>query len=60
VVDAIVMAGVAGTPITADLGAPEIRDELDALVVMGVRSDHEPGHAAALGRQSSGDATIDG
>jgi len=35
-VDAIVMAGVAGTAITADLGARKVRDELDALVVMGV------------------------
>ena len=35
-VTAIVMAGVAGTAITADLGARRIRDELDALVVMGV------------------------
>jgi phospholipid/cholesterol/gamma-HCH transport system permease protein len=35
-VTAIVMAGVAGTAITADLGARKIRDELDALVVMGV------------------------
>src|SRR6478735_316408 len=35
-VDAIVVAGVAGTAITADLGARKIRDELDALVVMGV------------------------
>src|SRR2546421_6809840 len=35
-VDAVVMAGVAGTAITADLGARKIRDELDALVVMGV------------------------
>jgi phospholipid/cholesterol/gamma-HCH transport system permease protein len=35
-VDAIVMAGVAGTAITADLGARKIRDELDALIVMGV------------------------
>jgi phospholipid/cholesterol/gamma-HCH transport system permease protein len=35
-VTAVVMAGVAGTAITADLGARRIRDELDALVVMGV------------------------
>ncbi len=35
-VDAVVMAGVAGTAITADLGARKIREELDALVVMGV------------------------
>jgi phospholipid/cholesterol/gamma-HCH transport system permease protein len=35
-VDAIVVAGVAGTAITADLGARKIRDEIDALVVMGV------------------------
>src|SRR3979490_2946863 len=35
-VDAIVVAGVAGTPITAEPGARKIRDELDALVVMGV------------------------
>ena len=35
-VTAVVLAGVAGTAITADLGARKIRDELDALVVMGV------------------------
>src|SRR6266571_3547571 len=35
-VDAIVMAGVAGTAITADLGARKIREELDALQVLGV------------------------
>src|SRR6476659_848957 len=35
-VTAIVLAGVAGTASTADLGARKIRDELDALVVMGV------------------------
>ena len=35
-VTAIVIAGVAGTAITADLGARKIREELDALVVMGV------------------------
>jgi phospholipid/cholesterol/gamma-HCH transport system permease protein len=33
---AIVMAGVAGTAITADLGARKIREELDALQVLGV------------------------
>ncbi len=33
---AIVMAGVAGTAITADLGARKIREELDALEVLGV------------------------
>ena len=33
---AIVMAGVAGTAITADLGARKIREELDALMVLGV------------------------
>jgi phospholipid/cholesterol/gamma-HCH transport system permease protein len=35
-ITAVVMAGVAGTAITADLGARKIREELDALVVMGV------------------------
>ncbi|MBI5311191.1 MAG: ABC transporter permease [Actinobacteria bacterium] len=35
-VTAIVVAGVAGTAITADLGARKIRDELDALAVLGV------------------------
>ena len=35
-VDAIIMAGVAGTAITADLGARKIREELDALQVLGV------------------------
>ncbi len=33
---AIVIAGVAGTAICADLGARKIREELDALVVLGV------------------------
>jgi phospholipid/cholesterol/gamma-HCH transport system permease protein len=33
---AIVMAGVAGTAICADLGARKIREELDALQVLGV------------------------
>src|SRR5467141_4159420 len=35
-VTAIVLAGVAGTAITADLGARKIREELDALMVLGV------------------------
>jgi len=35
-ITAIVLAGVAGTAITADLGARKIRDELDALQVLGV------------------------
>ena len=33
---AIVMAGVAGTAITADLGARKIREELDAMMVLGI------------------------
>jgi len=36
VVCAIIVAGVAGTAITADLGARKIREELDALQVLGV------------------------
>ena len=32
----IVLAGVAGTAITADLGARKVREELDALQVLGV------------------------
>jgi phospholipid/cholesterol/gamma-HCH transport system permease protein len=35
-ITAIVVAGVAGTAITADLGARKIREELDALQVLGV------------------------
>jgi len=35
-ITAIVIAGVAGTAITADLGARKIREELDALQVLGV------------------------
>src|SRR6059036_1872847 len=35
-VTAVIMAGVAGTAITADLGARKIREELDALQVLGV------------------------
>jgi phospholipid/cholesterol/gamma-HCH transport system permease protein len=35
-VTAIVIAGVAGTAICADLGAREVREETDALAVMGV------------------------
>ena len=32
----MIVAGVAGTAITADLGARKIREELDALQVLGV------------------------
>ena len=35
-VTAVILAGVGGTAITADLGARKIRDELDALQVLGV------------------------
>ena len=35
-VTAIILAGVAGTAITADLGARKVREELDALQVLGV------------------------
>jgi phospholipid/cholesterol/gamma-HCH transport system permease protein len=35
-ITAVVVAGVAGTAITADLGARKVRDELDALQVLGV------------------------
>src|ERR1044072_9348938 len=36
VISAIILAGVGGTAITADLGARKIREELDALMVLGV------------------------
>jgi phospholipid/cholesterol/gamma-HCH transport system permease protein len=36
IASATIMAGVAGTAITADLGARKIREELDALQVLGV------------------------
>jgi phospholipid/cholesterol/gamma-HCH transport system permease protein len=35
-IDAVVLVGIAGTAITADLGARKIREELDALQVLGV------------------------
>src|ERR1700689_2638793 len=35
-IDAVILVGVAGTAITADLGARKIREELDALQVLGV------------------------
>ena len=35
-VDSMIVAGVAGTAVTADLGASKIREELDALQVLGV------------------------
>jgi phospholipid/cholesterol/gamma-HCH transport system permease protein len=35
-VTAVIVAGIAGTAITADLGARKIREELDALQVLGV------------------------
>ena len=44
-VDAIVLAGVAGTAITADLGARKIREELDALQVLGVIGEEFGGSA---------------
>ncbi|HYF24962.1 MAG TPA: ABC transporter permease, partial [Baekduia sp.] len=37
-VTAMVVAGVAGTAVCADLGARRVRDELDALSVLGVRT----------------------
>ena len=45
----MIVAGVAGTAITADLGARKIREELDALQVLGVRPGQEPGRAALFG-----------
>src|SRR5215472_9762978 len=36
VITSIVVAGIAGTAITADLGARKVREELDALQVLGV------------------------
>src|SRR5262249_27714955 len=36
VICSVIVAGVAGTAITADLGARKIREELDALQVLGV------------------------
>lgn len=36
IVTAIIVAGVAGTAVTADLGARKIREELDALQVLGI------------------------
>ena len=36
IITAIVVAGTAGTAITADLGARKVREELDALQVLGV------------------------
>jgi len=35
-IDTVILVGVAGTAITADLGARKIREELDALQVLGV------------------------
>jgi phospholipid/cholesterol/gamma-HCH transport system permease protein len=35
-IDSVIVVGVAGTAITADLGARKIREELDALQVLGV------------------------
>jgi phospholipid/cholesterol/gamma-HCH transport system permease protein len=35
-VTAVILAGVAGTAITADLGARKIREELDAMMVLGI------------------------
>ena len=49
IASAIILAGVGGTAITADLGARKIREELDALQVLGRRSDQEPGRAAVFG-----------
>src|SRR2546421_7377900 len=42
-VTAIIVAGVAGTAITADLGARKIREELDALPGLGVDPGKNPG-----------------
>ena len=45
-VTAIVLAGVAGTAITADLGARKIREELDALQVLGEHDVQDLLHGA--------------
>ena len=45
-ITSIVLAGVAGTAITADLGARKIREELDALQVLGVDTGQEPRRAS--------------
>src|SRR2546428_8356977 len=41
-VDSMIVAGVAGPPITADLGAPQIREELDAPPGLGVDPVKKP------------------
>ncbi len=48
-VTAMILAGVAGTAITADLGARKIREELDALQVLGRRPGQEPRGAEVPG-----------
>ena len=47
-ITSIVLAGVAGTAITADLGARKIREELDALQVLGVDPASVTLHAVAI------------
>src|SRR4051794_3609046 len=42
-VTSTILAGVAGTPITPDLGAPKIREERDAPPVLGVDPLKNPG-----------------
>jgi len=52
-VTAIVLAGVAGTAITADLGARKILEELDALQVPRHRPGQEPRPSRASWRSCS-------
>ena len=62
-VDAIVLAGVAGTAITADLGARKVREELEALEVLGVdpvKNLVVPRFLALMLLTSKGAATVSG
>ena len=45
-----IMAAKVGTGIVAELGAMRINEEIDALEVMGVQTDHVPGRHPPAGR----------
>ena len=52
IVTALLIAGAGGSAICADLGSRTIREEIDAMEVLGVIADPAPGRAAGAGRDA--------
>ena len=58
IVTVLVVAGAGATAMCADLGARTIREELDALRVMGINPDPGAGGSARAGRHPGGAGAV--